>query len=109
MIHHRRGARAVCATTADVANQRRRREFQGVYFANRVLLAAWYSLVFEFDLAVLGRACSSRMLRKSTVLLLDQRSPFTDANDRCVARRTVGLSACSYLCHVPKSEGSRYS
>jgi hypothetical protein len=145
IIHHRRRARAVRATTAHMTDQRRRSEFQGVYLADSVALeelemtllaslpfgnrlegldvppdqccqrngpvlpAAWYGLVFELNLAVFGPACRSRTLRKGTVLLLDQRSPFTDANDRGVARGTVGLPACSYLCHVPNSEGSRYS
>jgi hypothetical protein len=74
-----------------------------------VLHPPGHGLVFELHFAVLGPACGRGTLRKSPVLLLDQRSAFPDANDRCVARGTVGLSACSYLCHIPNSEGSSYS
>ena len=44
-----------------------------------VLPAAWHGLVFELHFAVLGPACGGRTLRKSPVLLPDQRSPFANA------------------------------
>ena len=74
-----------------------------------VLGACERGRILQDNLAVsCPRNCRYAM-RESLIFLVDDGLAFSNANDRCVSRGSIGLLACADRCHAEFLEESSYS